>query len=60
MNKPLTTAQVAAQTDPQRIPYQKPQPYAMRPDMVILDAMGTADPRVWVPLAEHEIGRAHV
>ena len=40
-------------SDPKWIPYQKPQPYAMRPDMVILDAMGTKDPRVWVPLSEH-------
>jgi quercetin dioxygenase-like cupin family protein len=36
-----------------RVPYQKPQPAAMRPDMVIPDAMGAHDPRVWVPLAEH-------
>ena len=25
-------------SDPKFIPYQKPQPYAMRPDMVIADA----------------------
>ena len=49
MNKPLNTAI----TDPNRVPYQKPQPVAMRPDMVIHDAMGQHDPRVWVPLAEH-------
>lgn len=39
-----------------RIPYQKPQPQAMRPDMVIHDAMALSagsDPRLWVPLAEH-------
>ena len=56
MNKPLTAEQTAAQIDPQRIPYQKPQPQSMRPDMVIHDAMalsGHSDPRVWVPLAEH-------
>jgi quercetin dioxygenase-like cupin family protein len=40
-------------SDPKSIPYQKPQPYAMRPDMVIADAMGNKDPRLWVPLAEH-------
>lgn len=49
MNKPLTQTV----TDPNRIPYQKAQPLHMRPDMVIHDAMATADPRLWVPLAEH-------
>ncbi len=38
---------------PERIPYQKPQPRDMRPDMVIQDAMGEHDPRLWVPLSEH-------
>ena len=52
MNKPLNPTV----TDPNRIPYQKPQPQAMRPDLVIHDAMALSshsDPRVWVPLAEH-------
>ena len=49
MNKPLARAEL----DVQRMPYQKPQPTAMRPDMVIHDAMGASDPRVWVPLAEY-------
>ncbi len=49
MNKP----HAPAETDLQRVPYQKPQPHDMRPDMVIHDAMGRVDPRVWVPLAEH-------
>lgn len=49
MNKPLTHT-IA---DPERIPYQKPQPYAMRPDMVVLDGLGRSDPRVWVPLSNH-------
>jgi quercetin dioxygenase-like cupin family protein len=53
MNKPLTST-VA---DPERIPYQKPQPRDMRPDMVIPDAMGQSDPRIWVPLAEHVASR---
>ena len=35
------------------IPYQKPQPHDMRPDMVIPDAIGHSDPRLWVPLSEH-------
>ncbi|MBM3344483.1 MAG: cupin [Betaproteobacteria bacterium] len=51
MNKPLTPAQ----TDAQRIPYQKPQPLHMRPDLVIHDAMALSahsDSRAWVPLAE--------
>jgi 2,4'-dihydroxyacetophenone dioxygenase len=47
MNKPLAPETTT------RIPYQKPQPRYMRPDQVILDGMGTQDPRVWVPLAEH-------
>lgn len=49
MNKPLTKNI----TDPARVPYQKPQPYGMRADQVIHDAMGQSDTRVWVPLAEH-------
>ena len=49
MNKPLTPT-IA---DPARIPYQGAQPRAMRPDMVITDAMSQNDPRVWVPLADH-------
>lgn len=52
MNKPLNPA-VA---DPERVPYQKPQPRDMRPDMVIHDVLGqsnTSDPRLWVPLTEH-------
>ena len=52
MNKPLTPAEV----DPNRVPFQKPQPFAMRPDMVILDAMALSkdsDSRVWVPLSAH-------
>lgn len=48
MNKPLTPAV----TNPERIPYQKPQPRDMRPDMVIHDAMSLSDPRLWVPLTE--------
>ena len=49
MSKPLTHTE----TDSNRIPYQKPQPRDMRPDMVVHDAMGQVDPRVWVPLADH-------
>jgi len=49
MNKPLAPAV----TDPARIPYQKPQPRDMRPDMMIADGMGQSDPRLWIPLAEH-------
>lgn len=40
-------------SEPRLVPYQKPQPRDMRPDMVILDGMGVNDPRVWVPLTEH-------
>jgi 2,4'-dihydroxyacetophenone dioxygenase len=48
VNKPLTPEV----TDPGRVPYQKAQPREMRPDMVILDGLGAADPRVWVPLSD--------
>ena len=40
-------------SDSKWMPYQKPQPRSMRPDMVIADAMGSRDPRLWVPLSEH-------
>lgn len=56
MNKPLNTS-IA---DPERIPYQKPQPRDMRPDMVIHDGLGqsgNSDPRVWVPLTTHSASR---
>jgi quercetin dioxygenase-like cupin family protein len=53
MNKPLTQSI----TDPMRVPYQKPQPRDMRPDMVVLDGMGEQDPRVWVPLSDHVASR---
>jgi len=43
--------------DPRLVPYQKPQPRDMRADMVIPDALGGGDPRVWVPLAEHVASR---
>ena len=52
MNKPLTRA-----PELERIPYQKPQPRDMRPDMVILDGMAQQDPRAWVPLSEHAFSR---
>ena len=53
MNKPLTHTAPALE----RIPYQKPQPRDMRPDMVILDGMAQQDPRAWVPLSEHAFSR---
>jgi len=49
LNKPLTHDV----TDPRLVAYQKAQPRDMRPDMVIPDAMGQHDPRLWVPLSEH-------
>jgi len=51
VNKPLTTSVT------ERIPYQKPQPRDMRPDMVILDGMAKDDPRVWIPLSDHSFSR---
>jgi quercetin dioxygenase-like cupin family protein len=53
LNKPL----IHTKPDLERIPYQKPQPRDMRPDMVILDGMAKDDPRVWVPLSEHVASR---
>ena len=53
MNKPLTEAI----TDPRRVPYQKAQPFAMRPENVINDGMGVEDPRVWVPMSGHTFSR---
>jgi 2,4'-dihydroxyacetophenone dioxygenase len=49
MNKPLAPDLVSST----RVPYQKPQPAYMRPDMIVHDAMGSSDPRIWVPLADH-------
>ena len=45
MNKPIDAA--VANTD--RIPFQKPQPWGMAPDMVIHDVM-TGDERLWAPV----------
>ena len=52
MDTPVTPADNHAE----RVPYQKPQPRAMRADMVIHNAMALSadsDSRVWVPLAPH-------
>ena len=46
MNKPAEPA-VA---DPRRIPYAKPQPWGMAPDMVIHDVL-TDDEKLWAPVA---------
>lgn len=34
-----------------RMPYQKPQPFGMKPDLVIKNAL-EGDPRLWTPLSE--------
>ncbi len=46
MNLPID----AAVADPDRIPYRRPQPWGMAPDMVIHDAL-TGDDRLWAPLS---------
>jgi 2,4'-dihydroxyacetophenone dioxygenase len=46
MNKPVDSA-VAA--DPRRVPYAKPQPWGMAPDMVIHDVL-SEDERLWAPV----------
>lgn len=38
------------------IPFQGPQPWAMKPDMVINDVLD-GDPRLWTPLSEHSWSR---
>lgn len=40
-------------SDPDLVPYQKPQPRAMRAEMVVPDMMGESDPRLWVRRGEH-------
>ena len=47
MNSPLDPA--VASTD--RIPFRKPQPWGMAPDMVIPDVL-TGDERLWAPVGE--------
>ena len=39
------------QTIEDRIPYQKPQPWGMKPDLVVKDALN-GDPKLWAPLSE--------
>jgi 2,4'-dihydroxyacetophenone dioxygenase len=54
VNKPIdlpaaeTAAAAAAGTD--KVPYQKPQPWGMAPDMVVPDLL-TDDQRLWAPVA---------
>lgn len=48
MNKPVDTPFI--QDD--RIPYQKPQPWGMAPDLVINDALD-GDERMWAPIGEN-------
>jgi hypothetical protein len=38
------------QTIEDRIPYQKPQPWGMKPDLVVKDALN-GDPKLWAPLS---------
>lgn len=45
MNKPDD----AALRNAQKVPYQKPQPWGMAPDMIIHDAV-SGDERLWAPL----------
>jgi len=49
LNKPLNTNVLTAPSE-DRIPYQKPQPWGMRPDMVVKDLM-TDDPKMWAAIA---------
>jgi quercetin dioxygenase-like cupin family protein len=47
MNKPV---EPLAAAQPEKIAYRKPQPWGMTPDMVVLDALGEGDERMWAPL----------
>jgi len=49
MNKPIPATDLTPCTD-DRTPYQKPQPWGMRPDMVIKDLM-VDDPKMWANIA---------
>lgn len=53
----MDTPVMAAESNRDLQPYQKQQPHAMRADMVIHDAMGVHDPRIWVPLTPHSAVR---
>ena len=51
MNKPIEThVSDAAGADPRLVPYAKPQPWGMVPDMVINEAM-EQDEHLWAPVA---------
>lgn len=49
MNKPIDAAALGAQPD--RVPYNKPQPWGMRPDLVVADALAEHDERLWAEVA---------
>ncbi|MFK7962488.1 MAG: 2,4'-dihydroxyacetophenone dioxygenase family protein [Burkholderiaceae bacterium] len=49
MNKPIDPQVLAEKPD--RIPYRKPQPWGMRDDLVIPDALGEHDERLWAAVA---------
>jgi 2,4'-dihydroxyacetophenone dioxygenase len=55
MNEQIDFAAAAAAPpvggDADRVPYQKPQPWGMAPDMVVPDLL-TEDPRLWAPVGQ--------
>lgn len=51
MNDPRTRAIHVEPPDRRLVPYQKPQPWGMAPDLVITDAL-TADERLWAPVGD--------
>ena len=48
--KDFMDTKVSMPIEDDRIPYQKPQPWGLRPDMVVKDLM-TDDPRMWAVIA---------
>lgn len=44
INHPPTSEQ------PEKVAYRKPQPWGMVPDMVVPDALGELDDRLWAPI----------
>ena len=47
----MSNTQPSAPSIEDRMPYQKPQPWGMRPDLIVKDAL-QGDPRLWAPLSE--------
>ncbi|NCZ60803.1 MAG: hypothetical protein EBX71_11875, partial [Betaproteobacteria bacterium] len=59
MNKPVELHGLSANEgspDPRLLPYAKPQPWGMVPDMIEQDVL-TEDERLWAPIGEQSWSR---